>query len=185
MVCNSLLYCYLLFTFYSHMCAYAFVFTSFHTGHGGSYTSKFIKDNLSSIVTKNMMLLCKQCELEQKCVDVASVSHLLESAFIQADSLLAAEPRMEVKIKPPRQSQAGVGKVELDFMAIDNSGSTACLCLVGPTDFITANIGDSRAVLAQYRQDTGVFSVNMSNDHKPNLENELNRITKAGCRLVN
>ena len=133
-----------------------FVCLCFVTGHGGNFTSKFIKDNLSTILAKNITQLYTQ-EDDDTTLDIASVSHVLESSFIAADALLAAEPRMRVrsKIKPPPRGQAVESisntPVEYNFVTIDNSGSTACLCLVGPSVIVTANIGDSRAVLAQWQ----------------------------------
>lgn len=176
------------------------------TGHGGSFTSKFIKDNLSSIMTKKMTQLCTPEDNDHDDIlDIASasVASVLESSFIASDKLLAAEPRMRVKskINPPRRGQAvenegetgsGTHVPPVELVTIDNSGSTACVCFVGPSDLVTANIGDSRAVLAQWHDtdsDTdskvaGICAVDLSNDHKPNLENETIRIKKAGCRLI-
>ena len=122
-------------------------------------------------------------------VDVDAVGSVLVRSFIAADEALAAQPRMMVKskLKPPRRGEvAADSKVEHEFVTIDNSGSTACLCLVGTKDIITANLGDSRAVLAQTQlQGPGISCVNLSFDHKPNLPNEDQRIAKSGCRYSN
>jgi len=54
-------------------------------------------------------------------------------------------------------------------------GCTCVVCLVRPDVIVVANAGDSRAVLSRRRQ-----AVPLSEDHKPNLPTERNRIAKAG-----
>eukprot|EP00931_Biecheleriopsis_adriatica_P008595 TRINITY_DN10974_c0_g1_i2.p1 TRINITY_DN10974_c0_g1~~TRINITY_DN10974_c0_g1_i2.p1 ORF type:complete len:962 (+),score=189.86 TRINITY_DN10974_c0_g1_i2:73-2886(+) len=80
-----------------------------------------------------------------------------------------------------------------------NSGTTATICLVlsrGPTDdnepegqihVYTAHVGDSRAILATRGDDDGgsgstsAFSVkNLTKDHRPDDEDEADRIKQAG-----
>jgi len=56
-----------------------------------------------------------------------------------------------------------------------NSGCTACVVLVTPTEIYCANAGDSRAILGR---GNNVFD--LSFDHKPVNEEEMNRITAAG-----
>eukprot|EP01018_Ginkgo_biloba_P011148 Gb_03378 [translate_table: standard] len=55
------------------------------------------------------------------------------------------------------------------------SGSTACVALIRNNQLIVANAGDSRCVLSRKRQ-----AYNLSRDHKPELENERERILQAG-----
>jgi len=54
-------------------------------------------------------------------------------------------------------------------------GCTAIVCLVRRDVFIVANAGDSRAVLSRRKQ-----AVPLSEDHKPNLPREKDRIQRAG-----
>jgi len=54
-------------------------------------------------------------------------------------------------------------------------GCTAVVCLVRPSVIVVANAGDSRAVLSRGRQ-----AVPLSEDHKPNLPGERDRIRRAG-----
>lgn len=51
--------------------------------------------------------------------------------------------------------------------------------LITPTEIYCANAGDSRAILVQ---DTSVFD--LSDDHKPDNEDELIRIEAAGCNVT-
>eukprot|EP01006_Ploeotia_vitrea_P045298 TRINITY_DN66928_c5_g9_i1.p1 TRINITY_DN66928_c5_g9~~TRINITY_DN66928_c5_g9_i1.p1 ORF type:complete len:311 (+),score=28.32 TRINITY_DN66928_c5_g9_i1:141-935(+) len=62
----------------------------------------------------------------------------------------------------------------------DGSGCTAVTALVTGTEIYCGNAGDSRCVLCR-----GGKAIPLSQDHKPNLEGELRRITKAGSFVSN
>ncbi|KZV39787.1 putative protein phosphatase 2C 51 [Dorcoceras hygrometricum] len=59
-------------------------------------------------------------------------------------------------------------------------GSTAVVAVVGDDEVVVANCGDSRAVM--YR---GGVAVQLSDDHKPNRPDELERIENSGGKVVN
>ncbi|KAL7122840.1 hypothetical protein ACP275_01G069100 [Erythranthe tilingii] len=59
-------------------------------------------------------------------------------------------------------------------------GSTAVVVLVGKAEVVVANCGDSRAVLCR-----GGAVVPMSTDHKPDREDEKQRIEAAGGSVTN
>ncbi|KAG0518374.1 hypothetical protein BDA96_09G170000 [Sorghum bicolor] len=61
----------------------------------------------------------------------------------------------------------------------DHAGSTAVVAVVSPTSVVVANAGDSRAVLSR----AGV-PVPLSVDHKPDRQDELERIQEAGGRVI-
>lgn len=52
--------------------------------------------------------------------------------------------------------------------------------MITPTHIYVANAGDSRAVLAKKTSDGKYVAIAMSEDHKPENEEERNRIEKAG-----
>ena len=60
-----------------------------------------------------------------------------------------------------------------------NVGTTACVCIVTPTEIYCANTGDSRAILTR-----GTSTFELSDDHKPDNEDELIRIEAAGCDVT-
>ena len=62
------------------------------------------------------------------------------------------------------------------YLARSTLGTTAVVVLITKTHFVTANIGDSRCVIA--RNDPGVTFT--THDHKPTNERESDRITSAG-----
>lgn len=61
----------------------------------------------------------------------------------------------------------------------DKVGSTAVTCLINRDSLFVANAGDSRAVLSRNGR-----AVELSNDHKPSLQTEAERINKAGGFVV-
>ena len=79
------------------------------------------------------------------------------------ESISAASPN-----KTPTISQG-----EGDFANF--VGCTCCVALISKTEIYVANAGDSRCVLSK----NGI-AINMSEDHKPDLESERKRIEKAG-----
>ena len=58
---------------------------------------------------------------------------------------------------------------------VNNVGTTACVVLLTEEEIICANVGDSRAVLTQ-----STSTYDLSDDHKPENEDEAIRIIEAG-----
>merc|ERR1719226_66676 len=61
----------------------------------------------------------------------------------------------------------------------EHSGCTAVVCCVRQDSIVVANAGDSRAVLCRRGK-----AIDLSEDHKPNLPTERNRIERAGGFVV-
>lgn len=59
------------------------------------------------------------------------------------------------------------------------AGCTATVVLVTPMEIYCANAGDSRTVMCE----KGV-AIDLSKDHKPDLNEERNRIMKAGGEVI-
>lgn len=66
---------------------------------------------------------------------------------------------------------------------IQNSGSTFVGVFIVENTIICANVGDSRAVLARKACDSELYAVPLSEDHKPSLERERQRIVRCGGRV--
>jgi serine/threonine protein phosphatase PrpC len=71
---------------------------------------------------------------------------------------------------------------ELSFSGIDLSfsGTTACVIYICEHRILTANIGDSRAVIGGLR----VKAFDLTTDHKPDIPLERNRILRRGGRVA-
>jgi len=99
------------------------------------------------------------------------LSAALVQAYIDADEellqMIRAEQDRAEKLGHVSQQEEG---------AIGISGSTCVTSIVTPSHVLCANVGDSRCVLA-----TGGTCVSLSEDHKPSLPEELERIEAAGC----
>lgn len=63
-------------------------------------------------------------------------------------------------------------------MPTSTAGTTACAVVVFPTEIITANIGDSRAIL--FSRENGGTTYDLSKDHKPDSPEEEDRIFRNG-----
>lgn len=70
--------------------------------------------------------------------------------------------------------KAGDDDSKMEYQTESFAGCTACVTLVTKNQLICANAGDSRCVL----QSKGT-AIALSEDHKPDLESERNRIQKA------
>ncbi|KAK6135196.1 hypothetical protein DH2020_031041 [Rehmannia glutinosa] len=63
---------------------------------------------------------------------------------------------------------------------VATTGSTAVVAVVGEEEVVVANCGDSRAVLCR-----GGVAVQLSDDHKPDRPDELERIEVSGGKVIN
>jgi serine/threonine protein phosphatase PrpC len=67
---------------------------------------------------------------------------------------------------------------------LSNSGSTMVSCYIVNNKLYCANVGDSRAIMGMKDSTTRKWSVRaLSNDHKPNLPAEAERIHKCNGRI--
>ncbi|KAJ0250989.1 Protein phosphatase 2C 56 [Hirschfeldia incana] len=68
---------------------------------------------------------------------------------------------------------------EIESVAPETVGSTSVVAVVFPTHIFVANCGDSRAVLCR-----GKTALPLSTDHKPDREDEAERIEAAGGKVI-
>lgn len=99
----------------------------------------------------------------------------LIDAFLGIDKLLESEEgKKELDAinaaNPANGTQIPLAPGEISL----HVGCTACVALITKTEIYVANAGDSRCVLCK-----DGTAVNLSEDHKPDLENEKKRIEKA------
>jgi hypothetical protein len=60
------------------------------------------------------------------------------------------------------------------------SGSTGVLVLVNGTKIVSANVGDSRAILLVKNRQGNLEAMAITNDHTPDIEAEKERIVRSG-----
>lgn len=76
------------------------------------------------------------------------------------------------------ESSIAVSKYEVNF-----SGSTCIMLFMLDNRFICANAGDSRAILVSSKSSNSDVITPLSRDHKPELKDEMYRITKLNGRV--
>eukprot|EP01035_Chromulina_nebulosa_P017718 gene17718-23310_t len=137
-------------------------------GHGGSFCSEYLKNNLSNIVSSQLDIhLSSTSNIEESLVAVLKKScELIEKELREIPKLTVTRPK------------TAAGKLK----AADTSGSTAIICLISTTHFAIANIGDSRAVLGSTREST-CECIPLSFDHKLNVLSEKERVEATGANV--
>lgn len=129
-------------------------------GHGGKEVAKFAENHFIAELTASQYF--KEGNYEAA----------LKYTFMKIDEMLDTEAgKNELKILKAEEGHDEFGGDNLDSFA----GCTANVCLIVGDDVYVANAGDSRACLFR-----GGRAIELSYDHKPDLEGESNRITKAG-----
>lgn len=113
-------------------------------GHGGDKTALYVKKHYVKALTNLSSFKSKNFRLA------------LEESFLKIDEMMLSDS----------------GKKELGPQ--DESGCTATVALVTPTEIFCCNAGDSRTVLSK-----GKTAIDLSVDHKPNLPDEQRRIYNA------
>ncbi|CAE7524585.1 unnamed protein product [Symbiodinium natans] len=130
-------------------------------GHGGAEVARFCSRHLPQELLKYPANSGAEVEAALR-GSFAKLQNMLESGDY-ADELTSQRSALYARLLPPGESCGTKG------------GSTACICAVTETQIITANVGDSRAVLSR-----GGQSIALSEDHKPENFAEKQRIEAAG-----
>jgi serine/threonine protein phosphatase PrpC len=155
-----------------------------YDGHGGSQVANFCKERLHGA-------LIEELEAEMKDGDrgggECSWQRQWERAFVACFNKVDAE----IGGVKPRNLRCGNGE-EVGGRGNDESaradpaptpadavGSTAVVAVVGSSQIIVSNCGDSRVVLSR-----GGHAIALSVDHKPERDDEMTRIEAAGGRVI-
>mmetsp|Transcript_3409 Transcript_3409/g.4437 ORF Transcript_3409/g.4437 Transcript_3409/m.4437 type:complete len:358 (+) Transcript_3409:196-1269(+) len=103
-----------------------------------------------------------------------------------------ADNLCKIILNTAKYAESKVEAVRSAFMEVDsqfeelcqqegvNDGTTAVAALVNGNKIIVGNVGDSRAVLVQ----KGAKPVPLSHDHKPSRQDEHERITSLGGKVI-
>jgi len=141
-------------------------------GHGGEQVARFCHRHLPEELSKFPLRRAKGGHRED-----------LEAAFVGAfhrmDDMLrdrAYTKELQKLTNPPKENTRPSSQPSR--VNPHEVGCTACVCCITDTQIVTANAGDSRAVLC-----CGGNAVPLSFDHKPNDAGEQRRIEKAGGKV--
>lgn len=132
-----------------------------YDGHGCSHVAAKCRERLHELVRE---------ELESKEQSSTEWKNAMERSFIRMD---------KEAVTSSASLMASNCRCELQAPECDAVGSAAVVAIVTPDKIIVANCGDSRAVLCRNGK-----AVPLSNDHKPDRPDELNRIQAAGGRVI-
>ncbi|XP_028057550.1 probable protein phosphatase 2C 8 [Camellia sinensis] len=101
-------------------------------------------------------------------------SHVAHTCRDQLHGLLMGVEKMDKEVSDCGRAAASHSAAALSEVTI---GSTA---VVGEEEIVVANCGNSRVVLSR-----GGVVISLSDDHKPNRPDELERIKGAGGKVIN
>ncbi|KAI3894961.1 hypothetical protein MKW92_050458 [Papaver armeniacum] len=144
----------------SHSTAHFF---GVYDGHGGSQVANYCRDRFHLALTEEIETM-KEGLMNGSFKD--NWEHQWEKAFTNCFIKVDAEVGGSIN---------GSGEP----VAPETVGSTAVVSVVCSSHIIVANCGDSRAVLCR-----GKSPVPLSEDHKPNREDEYARIEAAGGKVI-
>ncbi|XP_022732461.1 probable protein phosphatase 2C 53 [Durio zibethinus] len=136
-------------------------FFGVYDGHGGSQVANYCRERIHSALAEEIEF-AKECRSNESITD--SCQDLWKKAFrncfVKVDAEVGGQPSQ-------------------DPLAPETVGSTAVVTLICSSHIIVANCGDSRAVLCR-----GKEPMALSVDHKPNREDEYERIEAAGGKVI-
>ncbi|XP_047329372.1 protein phosphatase 2C 37-like [Impatiens glandulifera] len=134
-------------------------FFGVYDGHGCSHVAMKCKDRFHGIVKEELEGADEEEVIIWKELMDRSFSRMDREAVVHVSS-----SNCRCELQPPR---------------CDAVGSTAVVALVTPEKIVVSNCGDSRAVLCR-----NAVATPLSSDHKPDRPDELDRIEKAGGRVI-
>jgi len=107
------------------------------------------------------------------------VRHQLPTMLMN-DSAFPRKPQIAL-----RNAAAAVNsKMKNGMIAADHSGSTGCVCFITGNEIITANTGDSRAIVGIQNGSRGTRPLQITEDHTAKNPKERSRILAHGGKIV-
>ncbi|EOY29970.1 ABI1 isoform 3, partial [Theobroma cacao] len=143
---------------FAHQTAHFF---GVYDGHGGSQVANYCRERIHSALAEEIEFV-KECWTNESITD--SCQELWKKAFTNCFVKVDAEVGGQASQEP---------------VAPETVGSTAVVALICSSHIVVANCGDSRAVLCR-----GKEPMALSVDHKPNREDEYERIEAAGGKVI-
>ncbi|KAL3518142.1 hypothetical protein ACH5RR_020731 [Cinchona calisaya] len=140
-----------------------FHYFAVYDGHGCSHVATKCRERLHELVKEEL-------EWEEEEEESRRWKNAMQRSFVRMD-------KEAVTFNP--SLMAASCRCELQTPECDAVGSAAVVAVLTPDKIIVANCGDSRAVLCRNGK-----AVPLSDDHKPDRPDELNRIQAVGGRVI-
>ncbi|KAM7490578.1 hypothetical protein LguiA_033499 [Lonicera macranthoides] len=142
----------------SHLTAHFF---GVYDGHGGSQVANYCRDRLHTALAEELeLVMARLSDDTTKDTCQEQWRKAFTNCFLKIDAEVG-------------------GKASVESIVPETVGSTAVVAIVCSSHIIVANCGDSRAVLCR-----GKEPIALSEDHKPNREDEYERIEAAGGKVI-
>ncbi|KZV19000.1 putative protein phosphatase 2C 6-like [Dorcoceras hygrometricum] len=144
-----------------------------YDGHGGSQVANYCKERLHIALTEVI-------EKSKQNFNDSYAEYGWKEQWMKI--FLDCFQKMDDEVGGSPEMDGGISSDPLVVppVAPDSVGSTAVVAIVCSTQIIVANCGDSRAVLCR-----GKVAVPLSTDHKPQREDECERIEAMGGKVIN
>jgi len=142
-----------------------------HGGPGGGRCSKLATTKLTEIVQEKIVAAIKENH-----ASLEKMGELLSESFQEFDRHLLTLPRFEEK-QPRRRSWKSILSGHRKSADFTESGSCACAVLSTPDGYVTANLGDSRAIYSN--------GARITVDHTCKSIKELERVYSQGGWVAN
>ncbi|KAL3530798.1 hypothetical protein ACH5RR_010120 [Cinchona calisaya] len=143
-----------------------FHYFAVYDGHGCSHVAAKCRDRMHELVKEEILSERKEED------DCNEWKNAMERSFMRMDK------EVTITFHAGLISSANC-RCDLQTRECDAVGSAAVVAILTPHKIIVANCGDSRAVLCRDGK-----AIPLSDDHKPDRPDELNRIQAAGGRVI-
>lgn len=157
-----------------------------YDGHGGSEVANFCKKRLHGALIEELEAEMREGDRgEGECSWQRQWERAFVACFNKVDAEIGGVEPRNLRCKNAVQEVGGRGNDESSARAApeaapaDAVGSTAVVAVVGSSQIIVSNCGDSRVVLSR-----GGHATALSVDHKPEREDEMTRIEAAGGKVI-
>lgn len=154
-------------------------FAAVFDGHGGSGVSGMLRDHVHRLYSKALYQRHGE-ETQRSALNEMQVDDDDEDEGGSSNSTSSTVPSIKSHISSIRGALKRIERESMRHDHFEYQGSTAVVVLVhvgdnGERTLVSANIGDSRAILCRGRK-----AINLTRDHKPSDEREKARIRSMG-----
>eukprot|EP00534_Pseudo-nitzschia_fraudulenta_P014662 CAMPEP_0201234804 /NCGR_PEP_ID=MMETSP0852-20130820/6515_1 /ASSEMBLY_ACC=CAM_ASM_000632 /TAXON_ID=183588 /ORGANISM="Pseudo-nitzschia fraudulenta, Strain WWA7" /LENGTH=506 /DNA_ID=CAMNT_0047528201 /DNA_START=488 /DNA_END=2005 /DNA_ORIENTATION=- len=154
-------------------------FAAVFDGHGGSGVSGMLRDHVHRLYSKALYQRHGE-ETQRSALDEMQVDEDDENGTVESKNATGSVPSIKSHIASIRGALKRIERESMRHDHFEYQGSTAVVVLVhvgenGDRTLVSANIGDSRAILCRGRK-----AVDLTRDHKPSDEREKARIRSMG-----